>query len=303
MRLSLFVALGLTLAFAGHGITGGDKKKIMPKMPDLQPLWPDGAPGALGKTDADIPGIMLYPAPADKANGTAIVVCPGGGYGGLAMDHEGDQIGKWLNKLGVTAAVLRYRLGPKYRHPIELGDAQRAIRTVRSKAAEWKLDPAKIGILGFSAGGHLASTAGTHFDAGLSDGKDAIDKTSCRPDFMVLLYPVITFHPPYAHMGSRNNLIGKDAPADLVDHLSNDKQVTKDTPPTFLAHTSEDKGVPPENSIYFYMALQKNKVPAELHIYEKGQHGLGLGPQSLPFSSWSERCEAWMRGRRLLPKN
>lgn len=279
-----------------------DKKKPMLDLPALQPLWPDGAPGALGKEATDIPGIYLYPAPADKATGTAIVICPGGGYGGLAMDHEGVQIARWLNDLGITAAVLKYRLGPRYRHPIELGDAQRALRTVRSRAGAWKLEPARVGILGFSAGGHLASTAGTHFDAGKSDAADPIDRVSSRPDFMVLMYPVITFHPPHAHMGSRYNLLGKDADEKVVESLCNEKMVTRETPPTFLVHTSEDTGVPPENSVLFYLALQKHKVPAELHIYEKGRHGLGLGPANLAFSSWPSRCEAWLRGRGFLPK-
>jgi acetyl esterase/lipase len=295
-------ALALLIAFTAlvGDATAGEKKKAPLQLPELKPLWTGKAPGALGDTPADIPGIYLFRAA--NPNGTAIVVCPGGGYGGLAMDHEGKQIGEWLNKLGITAAVLKYRLGSaKYRHPVELGDAQRALRTVRANADAWKIDPAKIGILGFSAGGHLTSTAGTHFDSGKADAADPIDRVSCRPDFMVLLYPVITLEPPFAHMGSRNNLLGKDAPAELVKSLSNEQMVTKETPPTFLVHTSEDRGVPPENSVLFYLALQKNKVPAELHIYEKGGHGLGMGPANLPFSSWPGRCEAWLRGRGLLP--
>ncbi len=271
--------------------------------PPLQPLWPNDTPGATGKQPGDIPGIYVYLPAKDKANGTAIVICPGGGYGNLAMDHEGTQVAAWLNGQGVAGIILKYRLGPKYHHPIELQDAQRAIRTVRTNAKEWGVDPGRVGILGFSAGGHLASTAGTHFDRGQTDAKDPIDKQSCRPDFMILLYPVITLQGPYAHVGSRNNLLGKNPDPQVVESLCNEKQVTKDTPPTFIAHTTADTGVPPENSVLFYMALSKNKVPAEMHIYEKGKHGLGLGPRELPFSSWPDRCVAWMQSRNLLPTN
>ncbi len=290
------VLVGLILAVSTLPARAQDAK------PAPVPLWPNGAPGALGKDDKDIPAIIIYAAPAEKATGAAIVVCPGGGYGGLAMDHEGHQVARWLNNIGVTAVILKYRLGPKYHHPIELGDAQRAIRTLRAKADEMKIDPKKIGILGFSAGGHLASTAATHFDAGKAAAADAIDRVSCRPDFLVAIYPVITLVGEYAHGGSRNNLLGKDADPKLVELLCNDKQVTKETPPTFLAHTSEDAGVPPQNSILFYLACHQNKVPAELHIYEKGQHGLGLGNRNVAFSDWPVRCEAWLRTRGVLPK-
>jgi acetyl esterase/lipase len=264
-------------------------------------LWPDGAPDAKGMEARDIPTVMVYLPAKDKANGAAAVICPGGGYGGLA-DHEGLPIASWLNKHGVAGIVLTYRLGPKYHHPIELHDAQRALRYTRAHATEWGIDPGRVGIIGFSAGGHLASTAGTHFDRGLPDAKDPVDKLSCRPDFMVLLYPVITLTDPYTHKGSRNNLLGKNLDPQLVENLSNDKQVTKDTPPTFLVHTSADTAVPPENSVLFYLALSKNKVPAEMHIYEKGRHGLGLGTADLPFASWPDRCIAWMQSRGLFSK-
>jgi acetyl esterase/lipase len=289
------VLLGLLVAVAASRAHAQEAKK------QPTPLWPNGAPGALGKDDKDIPSIILYPAPAEKANGAAVVVCPGGGYGALAMDHEGHQIARWFNGMGVTAAILKYRLGPKYRHPIELGDAQRALRTLRAKADDLKIDAKKIGILGFSAGGHLASTAATHFDAGKADDADPIERVSCRPDYLIAIYPVITLTGPFAHGGSRTNLLGKDPDPKLVEFLSNDKQVTKETPPTFLAHTSEDAGVPPENSVLFYLACHKNKVPAELHIYEKGQHGLGLGTPKVAFSDWPNRCEAWLRVRGVLP--
>lgn len=289
------VAIGLlAMAFAVN-VQAQDAK------PAAQPLWADGAPGALGKGDEDTPSLMVYPAPADKATGAAVVICPGGGYARLAMDHEGHQVALWLNKLGITAAVLKSRLGPKYHHPAPLSDAQRALRTLRAKAGDWKIDPKKIGILGFSAGGHLATTAATHFDAGAPDAKDAIDRLSCRPDFLIALYPVVTLEGPFAHGGSRNNLLGKDADPKLVAFLSNDKQVTAETPPTFLAHTSEDAGVPPENSVLFYLACHKNRVPAELHIYEKGRHGLGMATPDVAFSDWTGRCEVWLRGRGVLP--
>lgn len=268
--------------------------------PALQPLWRQGAPGALGKEAGDVPGVIAYLPEAGKGNGAAVVICPGGGYGGLAMDHEGHQIARWLNSLGVAGIILKYRLGPKYHHPVEMQDAQRAIRFVRSKKKEWKIDPGRVGILGFSAGGHLASTAGTQFDMGDPNAQDDIDHLSSRPDFMVLCYPVIRLTGPYAHRGSRNNLLGKEADEKLAEQMSSDTQVTKDTPPTFLVHTSEDAGVVPENSVLFYLACRKHKVPVEMHIYEKGRHGLGLGPRELAFSSWPERCATWMRERGIM---
>lgn len=270
--------------------------------PKLELLWPAGAPAAVGEEDRDKPSITVWPAPADKTNGCAVVICPGGGYGALAVDHEGKQVAEWLNSLGVTAFVLRYRLAPRYRHPAPLSDAQRALRTVRARAEEWKVDPKRVGILGFSAGGHLASSAGTHFDDGKADAAEAIDKQSCRPDFMVLCYPVITFDPPFAHMGSRYNLLTKDADPKLVELFCNEKQVTARTPPTFLFHTTEDTAVPPENSILFYTALRKAKVACELHIYEKGRHGVGLAQKDPILSTWPARAAAWMEQRGYLKK-
>jgi len=270
--------------------------------PKVELLWPNGAPGALGTEDRDKPTLTISLPPEGKANGAAVVICPGGGYQFLAVDHEGKQIAEWLNKHGVTAFMLKYRIAPRYQHPAPMQDAQRAIRTVRARAKEWHLDPKRIGIWGFSAGGHLASTAGTHFDDGKADAEDPIEKVSCRPDFLILCYPVITLEPPYAHMGSRNNLLGKDADMKLVESLSNDKQVTDRTPPTFLFHTDADKGVLPENSILFYLALKKAKVPAELHIYEKGDHGVGLAQKDAVLSSWPDRLADWMKGRGLLQR-
>jgi acetyl esterase/lipase len=214
------------------------------------------------------------------------------------------QIAAWLNQNGITAIVLKYRLGARYRHPIPLADAHRAIRYVRAHAKDWKVDPQRVGIIGFSAGGHLASTVGTHFDYGQKNAKDPIDTQSSRPDFMILMYPVITLKGKFAHNGSRINLLGKTPAAALVDSLCNETQVTKDTPPTFLVHTKEDKVVPVENSMQFYDALTKQKIPAEIRIYEKGRHGLGLainaGDRDLPYAGWPDRCIAWMKGQGIL---
>jgi acetyl esterase/lipase len=263
-------------------------------------LWPKGAPGAVGTEPADRPSVTVYLPPADKATGAAVVVCPGGGYGFLAADHEGKQPAEWLNAHGVAAFILKYRIAPRYHHPAPLQDAQRAIRTVRAQAKEWNVDPKRIGIWGFSAGGHLASTAGTHFDGGKPDAEDPVERVSCRPDFLILCYPVITLKPPYAHMGSRNNLLGKDPAPESVESLCNDQQVTAQTPPTFLFHTNADSGVVPENSVLFYLALRKAKVPAELHIYEPGPHGVGLAPKDPVLSTWPDRLAAWLKVRGLL---
>jgi acetyl esterase/lipase len=270
------------------------------KMPNADLLWPNGAPGAQGNAEIDQPSLAGYIVPAGRGTGAAVVVCPGGGYRNLAMDHEGDQIAKWLNSLGVSAWVLKYRLGPKYHHPVELGDAQRALRTVRYKAAEYRVSPDRIGIMGFSAGGHLASTAGTHFDTGNATAADPIDRIGSRPDFLVLGYPVISFTTPYTHKGSLQNLLGDNPDPKLVESLSNELQVTAGTPPTFLFHTTADAAVPVENSVLFYLALRKAGVPAEMHIYERGPHGVGLAPTDEALSSWPARLADWLRGRGLL---
>jgi acetyl esterase/lipase len=268
-------------------------------------LWPDGAPGARGDDDGDKPSLTIYLPAAEKANGAAVVICPGGGYGHLAMDHEGHQIAEWLNSLGVVGFILKYRhsrSGAGYGHPAPLQDAQRAIRMVRSRAKQWNIDPGRVGIIGFSAGGHLASSAGTHFNTRYSEARDTVDEFSCRPDFMILGYPVISFTEWFTHSGSRKNLLGQNPDPELVENLSNEKQVTSQTPPTFLVHADDDKGVPPENSISFYLALRKAEVPAEMHIYEKGGHGFGPGVGKGACSSWMPRCADWMKGRGLLER-
>jgi acetyl esterase/lipase len=269
--------------------------------PRTQLLWPEGAPGAVGSQDADKPSLTIYLPAAGKSNGTAVVVCPGGGYGGLATLHEGRQVAYWYNSFGVTAFVLKYRVAPRYHHPAPLTDAQRALRWVRWHAAEFGVAPNRIGIMGFSAGGHLASTAGTHYDKGNPTAADPIERASCRPDFLVLCYPVISLTTEYTHRGSLRNLLGDNPDPKLVESLSSERQVTADTPPTFLFHTSSDTGVPSQNSVLFYLALREKGVPAEMHIYERGPHGVGLAPFEPVLSTWSDRLKDWMKQRGLLP--
>ena len=260
------------------------------------PLWANGAPGALGTADVDQPIITPYLPPVGTANGTAVVIFPGGGYQHLSMEKEGSDVANWLAGTGVTAFVVRYRLGPTYHHPIELGDAQRAIRIVRSRATEWGIDAHRLGIIGFSAGGHLASTAGTHHDAGNATSSDPIEHVSSRPDFMLLLYPVITFRDTVLmHRGSRDNLIGKTPDPALVRLLSNEVQVTRDTPPTFIAHATDDRTVPVENAIMFYEAAKAKGVPVEMHIFESGGHGFGLAPANPALGEWTTLADAWIR--------
>src|SRR5262245_19149163 len=279
-----------------------------PPAPEVHLLWEGKAPHAVGDTKTDKPNLTAYPAPRDSANGAAVVICPGGGYGGLAMDHEGKQVAEFFNKLGVSAFVLQYRVANKERsgplHPAPLRDAQRAIRLVRSKAKDFGIDTNRVGIIGFSAGGHLASTAGTHFDDGSPEAGDPVNHHSCRPDFLILGYPVISMEEGVVHQGSKNNLIGRNADAKLVEEYSNEKHVTNKTPPTFLFHTNEDTGVVPENSIRFYQALKKAKVPAELHIYEKGKHGVGINPKNVSpgTDAWKDRLADWLKTRGVLDK-
>jgi len=256
-------------------------------------LWPEGAPGAVGKEPLDIPTLTPYLPLQEKATGAAVIVCPGGAYGHLA-DHEGAPVAEWLNSIGITAFVLKYRLGPRYHHPAPLQDAARAIRLVRARAAEWKIDPERVGILGFSAGGHLASTIATHFDSAKKDATDPIERVSSRPNLAILIYPVITMREK-THAGSKKNLLGDNPSPDLVALLSNEEQVTKDTPPTFLVHTMTDAGVPIENTLMFAAALRRAGVPFEIHLYERGPHGFGLGGNDPILSTWPARCADWLR--------
>ncbi len=267
---------------------------------DPIPLWPARAPGATGDEPKDVPTLTPYLVPGDS--NPAVVVCPGGGYGGLAA-HEGHDYALWLNQQGVAAFVLKYRLGSAgYRHPVMLGDAQRAIRTVRSRAQEWRINPSQVGIMGSSAGGHLASTALTHYDSGRADAGELVDRQSCRPDFGILCYAVITMG-EHTHQGSRRNLLGDDPDPALIELLSNERHVTKDTPPCFLWHTWEDKGVKIENSLQFAAALVKADVPFDLHVFEKGRHGIGLNDKP-PFTNahpWSNDLVYWFKARGILP--
>lgn len=260
-------------------------------------LWPDGAPGALGNRPEDKPSLTPFLAISGTVSGSAVIVCPGGGYTHLA-DHEGAPVAQWLNTLGIKAFVLKYRLGPSgYRHPAMLQDAQRAVRYVRSHAQELGIDPAKIGIMGFSAGGHVASSAGTHYAAGDSASADPIARVSSRPDFMILIYPVITMG-EFAHAGSRKNLLGDHPSQELIDLMSNEKQVTKDTPPAFLVHTEDDATVPVENSLQFAAAMRKAGAGVDLHVFQTGpKHGYGLAAGNPVVGIWPKLCEQWLRAR------
>ncbi|MEO6314752.1 MAG: alpha/beta hydrolase [Chitinophagaceae bacterium] len=241
------------------------------------------------------PVLLAFFPPKDKANGTAVIICPGGGYGILAASHEGTDVARVFNEWGITAFVLKYRLpDDSIMEQKEIGplqDAQRAIQLVRMDAKKWGIATDKIGIMGFSAGGHLASTAGTHFNKPVIA---TVPNVSLRPDFMILLYPVISFTDSLAHMGSRENLIGKNAPAEKINYYSNELQVTKQTPPAFLVHAKDDGGVKVQNSIVFYDALQKNGIPAEIHLYEKGGHGFGMNNKTSD-DKWMDWLKAWMK--------
>ncbi len=267
---------------------------------DPMPLWPEGAPGALGKDDKDIPTITPYFANPEKATGAAMVICPGGAYGALAP-HEGRDYALWLNEQGIASFVLKYRLGSNgYRHPAMLQDVSRALRTVRAMAVQWRLDPKRIGVMGSSAGGHLASTLLTHFDSGNARSDDVIERQSSRPDLGVLIYPVISMTDALTHAGSRRNLLGDSPAPDLIELLSNERQVTKETPPTFLFHSVEDSTVKVENSLEFAAALRRNGVSFALHIYSRGGHGIGLGTRQWDPASrhpWTTECSLWLKER------
>lgn len=285
-------ALMLALAFAGQPETAPDG--------EIVPLWPGEAPGAAGTRPEDRPTLAIV-RPEGNATGTAIVVCPGGGYSRLAMGHEGWDVARLFASRGVTAFLLTYRVGPRYRHPAMLQDVLQAIRVVRRDAASYGVEPDRIGIIGFSAGGHLASSAATLFDAPEGRVAGRSPDVSARPDFAILAYPVIVMGETITHAGSQRHLLGEEPAPDLVERLSTDRHVTSRTPPTFLFHTDEDTGVPAENSVRFYLALRRAGVPAELHIYERGRHGVGLAPADPVLRTWTDRMFDWMRGRGLLP--
>jgi len=258
-------------------------------------LWPNGAPGAQGADDRDKPALTIYMPPNTTGPMTAVIIAPGGSYARLSMNNEGRAPANYLNALGIAAFVLRYRLGPQYHHPIELGDAQRAIRTVRARASEWHIAPDRIGMMGFSAGGHLASSASTHFDAGSTDAADPIDRVSSRPDFAVLGYPVISFVEAWTHQGSKTNLLGDKPDPALARSLSSETQVTAATPPAFIYHTNADTVVPVENAVAYFLALRKAGVPAEMHVFKDGPHGTGLGMLDPSLAEWPRLLANWLK--------
>jgi acetyl esterase/lipase len=256
-------------------------------------LWQEGAPYTKGTGPEDRPAVKPYILNRADGNPSAcIVVCPGGGYSGRAA-HESDPIAQWLNSIGVSAVVLRYRVKP-YQHPCPLLDAQRAIRYVRHQADAWNIDANRVGVLGFSAGGHLASSVSVHYDDGQENAADPIEQYSSKPNVQVLCYPVITFDGDFSHKGSRLNLLGEEPDEALIQLLSSEKQVTEDTPPAFIWHTADDRGVVPENSLILAMALLAKKVPHEMHIFEHGRHGLGILNEIPDVQVWTELCERWL---------
>ena len=282
-------------------------------------LYPEGIPcksnleteldydssGRIFKKVSD-PEIWYYPSDKmkGKENNVAVLVIPGGGYWGLWFDKEGVDVAKWLNNIGVSAFVLKHRLphweSKDCRSKVALMDAQRAMRIIRKNSKIWNIDSNKIGVLGFSAGGHLASTLSTHHDNGLDLSDLEIEQTSSRPDFSILVYPVITMNRPYTHNGSRENLLGKIPSQEYLDYYSNDLQVREDTPPTILIHSDDDQAVLPENSIQYYLALRKYNIPAALHIWEDGGHGYGLGNDKGSIKRWAKICEEWMIQRKIM---
>jgi len=262
-------------------------------------LWPQGAPGALGTADTDIPKLLVY-LPKENPTHMGVLIAPGGGYQHLSLQKEGADVAHWLNDHGIAAFMLEYRLGPQYHHPIELGDAQRALRLIRSRESEFGIT--KLGMWGFSAGGHLAATAGTHFDAGDPAAADPIDRQTSRPDFLILCYAVITLQEPYEHAGSLKYLLGDNPDPATVDLLSDEKHVTAQTPPTFLYATTDDHTVPVINSVLFYEALIQAGVPAELHLFQHGNHGSGLGTVTptqpvAALANWPTLLLPWLQTR------
>lgn len=266
---------------------------------EVKLLWEDGAPDAKGDSVLDKPTLTVFLPGQEEGAGTGVVIFPGGGYAHLAMEKEGYKVARWFNRMGIAAFVVKYRLGMRYHHPSQLMDGKRAVQMVRKNAQQWNVDPDKVGIMGFSAGGHLASTVGTHFDTGDPDSSDPFKTYNSRPDFMILIYPVITMKEDFTHKGSRMHLLGKNPDSSLVQKISNETQVTGQTPPAFLVHTSNDGGVPVSNSVQFYSALRKAGVPAEMHIYEDGPHGFGLARQYPLLSGWTDLCKNWLKHRGL----
>jgi acetyl esterase/lipase len=303
MRVRLMLAMLVAAGLAPPAVESQQQSSSAPNPPQIVRLWPDRAPGTLGDQDDDTPTLAVY-LPPRAANPTepiaAVIIAPGGGYRTLAMDKEGRAPAEYLNSLGMAAFVLKYRLGPRYRHPIQLGDAQRAIRLLRTRASEWHIAPGRIGIFGFSAGGHLAATASTQFDSGRAAAADPIDRVSSRPDFAVLAYPVISLTEPWTHQGSKTHLLGDTPDPALARRLSSETQVTSATPPTFIYHTNADTAVPVENSVAYFLALRKAGVAAELHVFKDGAHGTGLGQQDPALAEWPTLLANWLRASGVL---
>ncbi len=272
-------------------------QQASPSIQDLQilRLWSGAAPGAQGTGEGDIPQMTAYLPRSNATDMTAVIVLPGGSYRALSMNSEGRQVANYLNSMGIAAFVLQYRLGPRYHHPVELDDAQRAIRMVRSHANEWHIAQNRIGVMGFSAGGHLAATASTRFDSGKANASDAVDRVSSRPDFSILCYPVISLTEPWTHQGSRLNLLGENPAPELAKTMSMENAVTAQTPPTFIFQTNADTTVPAENSVYYYLALRKAGVSAEMHVFENGPHGVGLAMHDPALGEWPKLLANWLR--------
>ena len=302
----LFLQKVSRLVFLGSILFAWSSFGMNVDRPEVVSLWPAGAaPGLIEVADAnavqdghvsrvDEPRLWLFRPERATSNGAAVLICPGGGYGTLAYHKEGSRVAEWLNQFGVTGVVLFYRHAP-YRHPVPLGDAQRAMRTIRAHAREWGVDPARVGVMGFSAGGHLAGSLATHYDTGIANATDAVDQQSCRPDFQVLVYPVVSMREGTTHGGSRRNLLGESPGEALVEAMSSERQVDANTPPAFLVHAGDDRTVPMENSLRYYEALQEAGVPAELHVFPRGGHGFGLGVNGGPVTQWPGLCETWLR--------
>ena len=305
MSFARFVCVPLAVLIAAPVWSQQRKSESTNQTTEL--LWPDGAPGAGGEKDGDLPELIITRVATERPT-AAVVILPGGGYHGHAIGHEGYQFAEWFAAMGIQSAICTYRLrgkgneGKGYGHPRPMQDAQRAIQALRAKSKELNIDPKRVGVIGFSAGGHLCSTVSTHFLAGEPSSEDPVARVSSRPDFSILCYPVIAFDKPYTHRGSQQNLIGVNPDPELIEALSNERQVTSDTPPTFLFHTAEDKVVPVENSLQYYLALQKNGVLSELHVFPKGRHGVGLARQLPGASQWPALCQDWLKRIGMLSK-
>ncbi len=312
LRRSLIQLCAIILL--GAGAVTGDEPRVVELRPrpagDAAPTPPESmVERGKGKSDRSISGVSIptltvYLPPADRRSGAAVVICPGGGYERVVIDKEGHDVARWLSGLGMTAAVLKYRSPTEpatlERAPAPIADGLRSIRLLRSRAAEWGLDPRRIGVMGFSAGGHLASTVGTHFDSGNPDAADSVERLSSRPDFMVLVYPVVSMDSKVTHGGSRLKLLGPSADEKLVRLYSNELRVTPQTPPTFIVHARDDSGVPAQNSIRLHESLRARGIACELHLYETGGHGFGLGIHGGEVASWPGRLQTWLRSPDLI---